>query len=107
MVGMDIPLLPLAHQYAKTTRFPNSSAATPKPPRRACRSCATKTRTFISANLSIVSASAPMPTARCQVTYATSADSADISASSMPSMLPFTDEDFAQPWEQCKLLLPA
>ncbi len=34
------------------------------------------------------------------------AESADVSASSMPSMLPFTDEDFAQPWEQCKLLLP-
>jgi glycine cleavage system aminomethyltransferase T len=24
----------------------------------------------------------------------------------MPSMLPFTDEDFTQPWQQCKLLLP-
>ena len=34
------------------------------------------------------------------------ADSADISASAMPSMLPFTDEDFAPAWEHCKLLLP-
>jgi glycine cleavage system aminomethyltransferase T len=34
------------------------------------------------------------------------ADSGDVSATDMPSMLPFTDDDFAQPWEQCKLLLP-
>jgi glycine cleavage system aminomethyltransferase T len=30
-----------------------------------------------------------------------------IDASSMPSMLPFTEEDFAPSWEQSKLLLPA
>ena len=34
------------------------------------------------------------------------AGSDDVSESSMPSMLPFTDDDFAAPWEQCKLLLP-
>jgi glycine cleavage system aminomethyltransferase T len=33
-------------------------------------------------------------------------ESADVSAANMPSMLPFTEEDFAQPWQQCKLLLP-
>jgi dimethylglycine oxidase len=33
-------------------------------------------------------------------------EAVDVSASEMPSMLPFTDEDFAPAWEQCKLLLP-
>jgi glycine cleavage system aminomethyltransferase T len=33
--------------------------------------------------------------------------SGEVSDSAMPSMLPFTEDDFAGPWEQCRELLPA
>ena len=72
MVGMDVPLLPLAHQYAKTDQIPRTRRAQHRSwPRRACRSCATRTRTCTSANTSTASASAPTPTGRCQWTCAT------------------------------------
>ena len=84
---------------------PNSSGATPRCRRRACRSCATRTRTCTSANTSTGSASAPTPTGQCRWTCAT-CPSGEITADAMPSMLTFTDEDFAPAWEQCKQLLP-
>src|SRR4029078_12072540 len=34
-------------------------------------------------------------------------DGGDVGESAMPSMLPFTEDDFAEPWEQCRDLLPA
>jgi glycine cleavage system aminomethyltransferase T len=34
-------------------------------------------------------------------------DGGEIDASAMPSMLPFTEDDFAGPWEHCRELLPA
>ena len=107
MVGMDVPLLPSRTSTPRPIRIPELVDRNTEPPRPACRYCAIKTRTFISANLSTVSASAPMPTARCRLTYATSSTRLTFPRPSMPSMLPFTDEDFAQPWEQCKLLSPA
>ena len=55
----------------RPTRFQNSSAATPKRRRPACRSCATRTRMCTSANTSTASASAPTPTGRCRWTCAT------------------------------------
>ena len=106
MVGMDIPLLPLAHQYAKTDQIPelvgrNTELAEAGLPILRHQDQDLYFREHVD-RLGIGSyAHRPMP-----VDLRDLADSADISASSMPSMLPFTDEDFAQPWEQCKLLLP-
>src|SRR6185369_5937501 len=106
MVGMDIPLLPLAHQYAKTDQIPqlvgrNTEATEAGLPILRHQDQDLYFRELVD-RLGIGSyAHRPMP-----VDLRDLADSADVSASSMPSMLPFTDEDFAQPWEQCKLLLP-
>jgi glycine cleavage system aminomethyltransferase T/glycine/D-amino acid oxidase-like deaminating enzyme len=106
MVGMDIPLLPLAHQYAKTDQIPqlvglNTEATEAGLPILRHQDQDLYFRELVD-RLGIGSyAHRPIP-----VDLRELVDSADISASSMPSMLPFTDEDFAEPWEQCKLLLP-
>ena len=47
------------------------------------------------------------PPADAGATCATSPTTARSPAPSMPSMLPFTEEDFAPAWEQSQLLLPA
>jgi dimethylglycine oxidase len=106
MVGMDIPLLPLAHQYAKTDQIPelvgrNTEATEAGLPILRHQDQDLYFRELVD-RLGIGSyAHRPMP-----VDLRDLADSDDVSASSMPSMLPFTDEDFGHPWEQCKLLLP-
>jgi dimethylglycine oxidase len=106
MVGMDIPLLPLAHQYAKTDQIPelvgrNTELAEAGFPILRHQDQDVYFREHVD-RLGIGSyAHRPMP-----VNLRDLADSTDVSASAMPSMLPFTDEDFAPAWEQCKLLLP-
>ncbi len=106
MVGMNVPLLPLAHQYAKTDQIPqlvgrNTEAAEAGLPILRHQDQDVYFREHVD-RLGIGSyAHRPMP-----VDLRDLAESADVSASNMPSMLPFTDEDFAQPWEHCKLLLP-
>ena len=106
MVGMDIPLLPLAHQYAKTDQIPelvgrNTELAEAGFPILRHQDQDVYFREHVD-RLGIGSyAHRPMP-----VNLRDLADSADVTASAMPSMLPFTDEDFAPAWEQCKLLLP-
>ncbi len=106
MVGMDIPLLPLAHQYAKTDQIPdlvgrNTDAAEAGLPILRHQDQDLYFREHVD-RLGIGSyAHRPMPVDLRDLT-----DSADVSAASMPSILPFTDEDFTQPWQQCKLLLP-
>ena len=106
MVGMDIPLLPLAHQYAKTDQIPelvgrNTELAEAGFPILRHQDQDVYFREHVD-RLGIGSyAHRPMP-----VNLRDLADSTDVSASAMPSMLPFTDEDFAPAWEHCKLLLP-
>ena len=106
MVGMDVPLLPLAHQYAKTDQIPelvgrNTELAEAGFPILRHQDQDVYFREHVD-RLGIGSyAHRPMP-----VNLRDLADSTDVSASAMPSMLPFTDEDFAPAWEQCKLLLP-
>ena len=106
MVGMNVPLLPLAHQYAKTDQIPqlvgrNTELAEAGFPILRHQDQDVYFREHVD-RLGIGSyAHRPMP-----VNLRDLADSTDVSASAMPSMLPFTDEDFAPAWEQCKLLLP-
>jgi dimethylglycine oxidase len=106
MVGMDIPLLPLAHQYAKTDQIPelvgrNTELAEAGFPILRHQDQDVYFREHVD-RLGIGSyAHRPMP-----VNLRDLADSTDVSASAMPSMLPFTDEDFAPAWAHCKLLLP-
>ncbi|SEC94720.1 GcvT family protein [Rhodococcus koreensis] len=106
LVGMDVPLLPLAHQYATTDQIPelvgrNTTLAEAGFPILRHQDQDLYFREHVD-RLGIGSyAHRPMPVNTRELT-----DSADISDSAMPSMLAFTEEDFAPSWEQSKLLLP-
>ncbi len=103
---MDVPLLPLAHQYATTDQIPelvgrNTTLAEAGFPILRHQDQDLYFREHVD-RLGIGSyAHRPMPVNTRELT-----DSADISDSAMPSMLAFTEEDFAPSWEQSKLLLP-
>jgi dimethylglycine oxidase len=107
MVGMTVPLLPMAHQYAKTDPLPELAGRNDE-------------RT--EANLPILRhqdrdlyyrehvdrlgigtyAHRPIP-----VRLSDLPQDEETSERAMPSMLPFTEEDFAASWEHSKRLLPA
>ncbi|WP_243788437.1 FAD-dependent oxidoreductase [Saccharopolyspora gloriosae] len=107
MVGMKVPLLPLAHQYAHTEPLPELAG---------------RNDAQIEARMPILRhqdqdlyfrehndrlgigtyAHRPMP-----VRLSDLPDEDSPTDESMPSMLPFTEEDFAASWEHSKRLLPA
>lgn len=107
MVGMQVPLLPLAHQYAKTGQVPelvgkNSERAEASLPILRHQDQDLYFREH-GDRLGIGSyAHRPMP-----VDLTTLTESDDVSVSAMPSMLPFTEEDFAPSWEESKRLIPS
>lgn len=106
MVGMDVPLLPLAHQYAKTGQVPE----------------------LVGRNSEVQEASLPILRHQDHDLYyrehgdrlgigtyrhrpmpvdLRDLDGADdTSESDMPSMLPFTDEDFAPSWAESQSFIP-
>ncbi|MGY1782944.1 GcvT family protein [Geodermatophilus sp. SYSU D01036] len=107
MVGMAVPLLPLAHQFVWTGQVPD----------------------LVGRNDELTEASLPILRHQDQDLYFRErADRLGIGSyahrpmpvdlrelpqddgvreSAMPSMLPFTEEDFAPAWEQSRLLLPS
>src|SRR5919202_836890 len=107
MVGMDVPLLPLAHQFVWTGQVPD----------------------LVGRNTELTEASLPILRHQDQdLYYRERVDSLGIGSyahrpmpvdlrelpqgdgvreESMPSMLPFTEEDFAPQWEESQLLLPS
>ncbi len=105
MAGVDVPLLPLAHQYAKTGQVAelvgrNTEEAEASLPILRHQDQDLYFREHVD-RLGIGSyAHRPMP-----VDESTLDDS--VTETAMPSMLPFTEDDFAPSWEQSKLLLPA
>lgn len=106
MVGMDIPLLPLAHQYAKTTRISelagrNTELAEAGFPILRHQDQDLYFREHVDRLGIGTYAHRPMPVRLDEVT-----DSTDVSPSTMPSILPFTPADFAPSWKQSRLLLP-
>ena len=106
MAGMPVPLLPLAHQFAWTGQVAELAGRNDE---------LTEARLPILRHqdqdlyyrekgdrLGIGSyAHRPMPVELSDLPQN------EISETSMPSMLPFTEEDFASVWEQSKLLLPS
>ncbi|WP_037367005.1 GcvT family protein [Amycolatopsis orientalis] len=103
MAGLTVPLLPLAHQYAKTGQLPELAGADPVRPALPILRHQDQDLYFRQHGdrLGIGSyAHRPMP-------VDTFAEPGEVTASAMPSMLPFTEEDFAPSWEESKLLLPA
>ncbi|OXM67633.1 GcvT family protein [Amycolatopsis vastitatis] len=105
MAGMDVPLLPLAHQYAKTGQVAdlvgrNTEEAEASLPILRHQDQDLYFREHVD-RLGIGSyAHRPMPVDESTLDLA-------VSDTAMPSMLPFTEDDFAPSWEQSKLLLPA
>jgi glycine cleavage system aminomethyltransferase T/glycine/D-amino acid oxidase-like deaminating enzyme len=106
MVGMDVPLLPLAHQFVWTGQVPE----------------------LVGRNDELGEASLPILRHQDQdLYYRERVDRLGIGSyahrpmtvdlrelpqdgvtdGAMPSMLPFTEEDFAPAWEQSRLLLPS
>ncbi|MHC1559331.1 GcvT family protein [Actinomycetospora sp. C-140] len=106
MVGMRVPLLPLAHQYAFTGQVPqlvgrNDERIEARLPILRHQDQDLYYREHHD-RLGIGSyAHRPMP-----VSLAELPEVDDVSEARQPSMLPFTDEDFAPQWEQSVALLP-
>jgi glycine cleavage system aminomethyltransferase T/glycine/D-amino acid oxidase-like deaminating enzyme len=105
LIGMDVPLLPLAHQYAKTNVIPelvgrNSELIEAGFPILRHQDQDLYFREHVD-RLGIGSyAHRPMPV------DVRTLPGGEITADNMPSMLTFTEEDFAPAWEQCQKLLP-
>jgi dimethylglycine oxidase len=107
MVGMRVPLLPLAHQYAFTGQVPDLAGRHDE---------AVEARLPILRHqdqdlyyrehhdrLGIGSyAHRPIPVSLDELPEVD-----EVSHHRQPSMLPFTEEDFAPVWEQSRMLLPA
>ncbi|MFJ8828075.1 FAD-dependent oxidoreductase [Streptomyces sp. NPDC102467] len=109
MAGVDVPLLPLAHQYARTKPLPELAGA--NDPRTGAskpilrfqdRDLYFREHTD---RIGIGSyAHRPLPVDPFAVLPY---DEARARALDMPSSLPFTEEDWAPSWEACRTLLPA
>ncbi|MGB3485357.1 MAG: FAD-dependent oxidoreductase [Mycobacterium sp.] len=105
LIGMDVPLLPLAHQYAKTSVLPellgrNTEATEAGFPILRHQDQDLYFREHVD-RLGIGSyAHRPMPVDLREL------PGGEITADAMPSMLAFTEEDFAPAWQHCQQLLP-
>jgi glycine cleavage system aminomethyltransferase T/glycine/D-amino acid oxidase-like deaminating enzyme len=105
LVGMDVPLLPLAHQYAKTNQIPelvgrNTEVTEAGFPILRHQDQDLYFREHVD-RLGIGSyAHRPLPVDLRDL------PGGEITPETMPSMLAFTEEDFAPAWEECKRLLP-
>ncbi|MFG3504878.1 FAD-dependent oxidoreductase [Streptomyces sp. NPDC047821] len=102
MAGVDVPLLPLAHQYVRTGPLPELAGTTAEASRPILRfqdrDLYVREHTD---RLGIGSyAHRPMPVDPFTVP---AYDEAPV----MPSSYPFTPEDFAPAWKDCAWLLPA
>ncbi|MBB4684096.1 GcvT family protein [Amycolatopsis jiangsuensis] len=107
LVGMKVPLLPLAHQYVRTGQLPELAG---------------RNDDVIEARLPILRhqdndlyyrehndclgigsyAHRPMPASVSELP-----ENGEVTDDAMPSMLPFTEEDFLPSWEHSRTLLPA
>jgi glycine/D-amino acid oxidase-like deaminating enzyme len=76
LIGLKVPLLPLAHQYVKTTPLKELRGLNELPNGAACPSCATRTATCTSASTATASASAATPTGPCPWTWSSCRGSA-------------------------------
>ncbi|MGV9363996.1 GcvT family protein [Amycolatopsis sp. NPDC003731] len=105
MAGMDVPLLPLAHQYVKTGQVAelagrNTEDVEASLPILRHQDQDLYFREHVD-RLGIGSyAHRPMPVDESTLDPV-------VTETAMPSMLPFTEDDFAPSWEQSQLLLPA
>ncbi|MFF3000029.1 FAD-dependent oxidoreductase [Streptomyces sp. NPDC057950] len=106
MAGVDVPLQPLAHQYAKTKRLPELAGATAEASRPILRF---QDRDLYfrehTDRIGIGSyAHKPLPVDPFGILPYDEARANDMP---MPSSYPFTEEDWAPSWQDCRRLLPA
>lgn len=105
MAGVDVPLLPLAHQYAKTRPLPELAGVN-DPRTEASRPILRfqDRDLYVREHTDRIGigsyAHRPLPVDPFTVP---AYDEAPV----MPSSFPFTPEDFAPSWEDCRELLPA
>lgn len=109
MVGMEVPLLPLAHQYATTGALPEQAGRNDLPNGARLPILRYQDRDLYfrehGERIGIGSyAHRPMPV---DIGSLPRVDAAEMSAHRMPSRLDFTLEDFAPSWEDSQDLLPA
>ncbi|MGC9498943.1 GcvT family protein [Streptomyces sp. WG7] len=106
MAGVDVPLQPLAHQYARTGPVPRLSGATEEASKPILRF---QDRDLYfrehTDRLGIGSyAHRPLPVDPFAVPAYDEARARDMD---MPSSYPFTPDDWAPSWEDCRRLMPA
>ncbi|MEV4729816.1 FAD-dependent oxidoreductase [Saccharopolyspora sp. NPDC049426] len=109
LVGMKVPLLPLAHQFARTGQIAELVGRNDEQTEASLPALRHQDRDLYFREyhdcLGIGSyAHRPMP---AQLSELPEVDGDDLSEAAMPSMLPFTEEDFAAAWEHSKELLPS
>ncbi|MDQ1060549.1 glycine cleavage system aminomethyltransferase T/glycine/D-amino acid oxidase-like deaminating enzyme [Arthrobacter globiformis] len=109
MVGLEVPLLPLAHQYVKTTPLPELKGVNELPNGAQKPILRYQDRDLYfrehGDRIGIGSyAHRPMPV---DMSALPKVPAEDMSDHRMPSRLDFTLEDFAPAWEDCQDLLPA
>ncbi|MBM7170912.1 GcvT family protein [Streptomyces sp. G44] len=105
MAGVDVPLLPLAHQYVKTGPLPEPAGGNGPRPEASRPILRFQDRDLYfrehTDRIGIGSyAHRPLPVD--PFTVAAYDDAED-----MPSSYPFTEEDFAPSWEDCRWLIPS
>ncbi|WP_190813347.1 GcvT family protein [Saccharopolyspora pogona] len=109
LVGMKVPLLPMAHQYVRTGQIAellgrNDERIEARLPILRHQDHDLYYREHNDC-LGIGSyAHRPMP---ARLSELPEVDDDDLTEAAMPSMLPFTEEDFAPSWEHSKVLLPS
>jgi glycine cleavage system aminomethyltransferase T/glycine/D-amino acid oxidase-like deaminating enzyme len=109
MAGVDVPLLPLAHQYAKTTAVPALAGQNELPNGARLPILRHQDRDLYfrehGDRMGIGSyAHRPMPV---DLRTLPEVESGQMSERRMPSRLEFTEEDFRPSWEDSRALLPA
>ncbi|MEX5719590.1 GcvT family protein [Geodermatophilus maliterrae] len=110
MVGMDVPLLPLAHQFVWTGQVPDLVGRNDELSEASLPILRHQDQDLYyrekGDRLGIGSyAHRPMPVELGDLRELPQGD--DVRESSMPSMLPFTEEDFAEQWARSQELLPS
>lgn len=106
MAGIDVPLQPLAHQYARTRPLPELAGATEEASKPILRF---QDRDLYfrehTDRIGIGSyAHKPLPVDPFAVLDYDEARANDME---MPSSFPFTEEDWAPSWDDCRRLMPA
>ncbi|OAL25011.1 hypothetical protein AYO20_10545 [Fonsecaea nubica] len=108
MVGLSIPLLPLAHQYAKTTPVPAQAGRNPQPNGASLPILRYQDQDLYyrehGEQFGIGSyAHRPMPVVAASLPLA----SKGVDEKNMPSRMEFTTKDFKPAWDLSRELLPA